>query len=179
MSVDRLCLTRVPWDRLAELSREMALSPDRVGSSDERSTSRKRLLRGERLPPLRVGWEPSPWLSDATLALPHVLRAAFSGRPVAWSAEIVGERPHPERLDVFIRAVRLPRDPSPHDSGLPFEIGERVASFVVRGTPDLPLLVATVEVEIWRRCTAAPSTNNNSDETSHLKDELPANGGPP
>ena len=99
---------------------------------------------------MRLGWESSTWLSDAPLAMPHVLRAAFSGTRVAWRAGIVDEMSHPEQLDVFIRAVRLPRDPSQRDGGLPFEAGERVASFVVRGTPESPLLVATVKVELWR-----------------------------
>lgn len=87
---------------------------------------------------------------------------------------------HPEQLDVFIRAVRLPRDPSQRDGGLPFEAGERVASFVVRGTPESPLLVATVKVELWRRLTVAASANNSTntrtDELSHSSDEPSLNG---
>ena len=181
LSVDRICLTRVPWDRIAEQAREIALAPDRVGSSVERPARRNNFLGEDRPSKWRVGWEPSCWLYDAPLAMPHALHAVFDGTPVAWSAEIVGETQHPERLDLFLRAVRLPRpsgDSAPHDTGLPFEHAERVTSYVVRGTPDLPLLVATVEVELWRRRTTATSAKSVSDDASHLKRESPAKGGP-
>ena len=176
LGVDRICLTRVPWDRLAELSREIALSPDRASPVVERTAGAGGLLGEERPSPMRLGWESSTWLSDAPLAMPHVLRAAFSGTRVAWRAGIVDEMSHPEQLDVFLRAVRLPRDPSQRDGGLPFEAGERVASFVVRGTPDLPLLVAVVEVELWRRRTAVRSTAFDSDGTGRLKNAVPVSG---